>query len=213
MSKKIETIYTRSAPTYDWTEKVYRLFGFREELYRKRTIAALNLQAGATVVDLGCGTGKNFEQLLAQISVEGQIIGVDLTAAMLQEAQKKIDKNGWHNVTLVHADVADYNFPAQVDGVLSTFALGFSADYAQVIQRAAAALSPNGQLAIADMRWSDDLPRWMMRVGTRFAAPFGVSEESLKRDIVGEIGRNFDQSTHTFYYFNTVFVAVGTNKR
>lgn len=213
MSKKIEKLYSRQAKTYDWTEKIYRLFGFREEEYRHIAIEALDLQAGDTVIDLGCGTGKNFAPLLEKIGRTGILIGVDLTAAMLEQAQEKIDENDWQNVTLVHADVADYQFPDQFppDGILSTFALGFSADYAQVIERSAAALAEkSGTFVIADMRWSDKLPRWLMRIGTKFAAPFGVSETSLKRDLMGEIGRTFPKTEQTLHYFNTVFVAVGT---
>jgi demethylmenaquinone methyltransferase/2-methoxy-6-polyprenyl-1,4-benzoquinol methylase len=214
MSKKIEKLYSRQAKRYDWTEKIYRLFGFREEKYRRAVIAVLDLQEGDTVIDLGCGTGKNFEQILQKIGRTGILIGVDLTAAMLAQAQKRIDKNDWQNVTLVHTDVADYEFPVQfpADGILSTFALSFSADYAQVIQRSAAALAEkSGTFAVADMCWSDNLPRWLMWIGTKFAAPFGVSETSLRRDLLGEIGRNFPQTEQTLYYFDTVFVAAGIN--
>ncbi len=160
MSEEIEKIYTRHAPRYDLTEKVYRLFGFQEEQYRRDAIAALDLKQGDTVVDLGCGTGKNFAQILEKIGADGTLIGVDLTARMLRQAQRKIDKHNWQNVTLVHSDVADYRFPERIDGVLSTFALSFSVEYASVIQRSAQALrSTNGRIAIADMCWSDSNSR------------------------------------------------------
>lgn len=211
MSKRIEQLYTHHAPIYDLTEKVYRLFGFQEKRYRRDAIATLNLNVGDTVVDLGCGTGKNFAQILEKIGADGHLIGVDLTAAMLKQAQRKIDKYNWHNVTLVHSDVADYRFPDQVNGVLSTFALSFSEDYAAVIERSAEALRPvDGHLVIADMCWSDELPHWVMRVGTRFAAPFGVSHASLKRDMWGSVRQNFRIANRTYYYFNTVHILKGS---
>lgn len=208
----IESLYAQRAERYDLTEKVYRLFGFREELYRREAIAALKLQPGDTVVDLGCGTGKNFAHLLEKIGRTGTIIGVDLTAAMLAQAQQKIERNGWSNVQLINADVGDFVFPAQADAVLSTFALSFSADYAQVIQRSAHTLTDSGRLAIADMQWTDQLPTWLMRVGTRFAGLFGVSHTSLKRDLAGAIEQTFPKSLIKPFYFNTVFVGVGSNQ-
>lgn len=208
-STDIAKLYTKRAARYDLTEKIYLPFGFREERYRRDAIAALDLQVGDTVIDLGCGTGKNFAQLLEKIGPTGTLIGVDLTAAMLTQAQKKIDQQGWRNVQLINADIADFVFPQQVDAIISTFALSFSAEYATVIERSAAVLKPTGTLVIADMQWTDTLPPWLMRVGTRFASLFGVSTRSLKRNLAETIRIHFPITTITAYYFGTVFVGVG----
>lgn len=123
---RIAKVYQRLAKFYDLLGEeilgwILSPFGYRS--YRKRAIAAMNLQPGDTVVDLGCGTGLNFSLLEKAIGADGKIIGVDLTNAMLGQARKRLESNAWTNVELVQSDAADYSFPAGVDGILSTWAL------------------------------------------------------------------------------------------
>jgi ubiquinone/menaquinone biosynthesis C-methylase UbiE len=47
-------------------------------------------------------------------------LGVDLTDAMVAQAQDRIETHGWSNISLVQADAADFNFPTGVDAILST---------------------------------------------------------------------------------------------
>ena len=84
---------------------------------------ALGLRAGDSVIDIACGTGLNFPLIEEAIGPEGRIVGVDLTDAMLAQAQDRIKANGWRNISLVQADAADFGFPAGVDAILSTYAL------------------------------------------------------------------------------------------
>lgn len=158
MNKQIEAKYTRHASRYDTIEKIYRLFGFREEHYRRIAIDALNLREGDTVVDLGCGTGKNFAQIIDQIGPKGHLIGVDLTSAMLEQAQHKIDKRNWSNISLFHMNMSEFIFPAEVDAVVSIFALSFSDSYRTVIQNSTTSLRTGECLVVADMRWSNSVP-------------------------------------------------------
>jgi hypothetical protein len=48
---------------YDLTAHFYYLIGFREWSYRKRAIRTLRLQPGASVVEIGCGSGLNLPLL------------------------------------------------------------------------------------------------------------------------------------------------------
>lgn len=97
--------------------------GFREWAYRRRAVALLQLRPGATVVEIGCGTGLNFRLVLERIGPTGQLIGVDFSAEMLERARRRIAAKGWNNVQLVQVRATDYDFPAGVDAVISTFAL------------------------------------------------------------------------------------------
>lgn len=83
---EVREIYRRIAPNYDRSLLLLRLCGFREQHYRRRAVAALALRPGATVVDLGCGTGRNFPLLRAAVGPQGRVVGVDLTDAMLRAA-------------------------------------------------------------------------------------------------------------------------------
>ena len=127
-------------------------------------VQALNLKQGNTVVEIGCGTGLNFNFLRQKVGPEGRIIGVDLTPEMLEMADKRIRRNGWSNITLVQSDAAAYGFSEHIDGIISTFALTLVPEYDKVIQRGAAALSPSCRFVIVDFKKSDNWPIWLLKL-------------------------------------------------
>ncbi|MGH2882633.1 MAG: class I SAM-dependent methyltransferase, partial [Solirubrobacteraceae bacterium] len=136
----IET-YRKKAKHYDITSQFYPAPGYPQRAHRLRAVQALGLCPGDTVVDIACGTGLNFPLIEQVIGPDGRIVGVDLTDAMLARAQDRIETNGWGNISLVQADAADFDFPTEVDAILSTYALSQVPDCAEVITHGAAALS------------------------------------------------------------------------
>ena len=135
----IET-YRKKAKHYDITSRLYPAPGYPQRAQRLRAVHALGLRPGDSVIDMACGTGLNFSLIEELIGPDGRILGVDLTDAMLDRAQDRIKKNGWSNVSLVQADAVDFDFPTDVDAILSTYALTQVPDCAKVIAHGAAAL-------------------------------------------------------------------------
>ena len=76
------------------------------EKYRSYTIDLLGDLDGATVLDLGCGTGRNFSLLVERVGERGNIIGVDYSEGMLEQARRRIQAKGWRNIELVRGDGA-----------------------------------------------------------------------------------------------------------
>src|SRR5215471_12963453 len=151
---RLIALYQKQAKGYDQSG-IHGLDAFRGEAVRR-----LELRRGDLVVDLGCGTGLNFAWLQEAIGPEGRIIGVDLTDAMLEQARLRIATEGWNNVELVQADAASYEFPIQVNGILSTFVLTFLPQAQLVIQNGCRALAPGGRWVVLDMAWPRALPMW-----------------------------------------------------
>jgi hypothetical protein len=118
-ARLIET-YRRSAKWYDVTSRFYPVPGYPQRAHRLRAVRALGLRPGASVVEIGCGTGLNFPSIERAVGPEGRIVGVDLSDSMLAQAQHRIDTNGWSNISLVHTDAAEFEFPTGVDGILAT---------------------------------------------------------------------------------------------
>src|SRR5262249_9161950 len=129
-----------------------------------------------------CGTGLNFPLLEEAIGPAGRIVGVDLTDAMLARAQDRIATNGWGNISLVQADAAIFEFPPDVDAILSTYALSQVPECAQVIAHGAAALSSGGgRWVVLDLKLPGHTPRWVAQLGTAMLRPFASIDEWIMR--------------------------------
>jgi len=173
--------YHDRARHYDITANLYYLFGFREWAYRRKAVQALRLRPGDTVVEVGCGTGLNFPLLEQVIGPEGRIVGIDLTDAMLAQAQRRIQACGWRNVSLVQADALEFQFPAGVNAILSTFALSLVPECAEVIAHGSAALSPGGSFVVLDLKLPEPAPGWLVPVLLPMVRPFAVTVEVITR--------------------------------
>ena len=121
--ERLIEIYRKKAKHYNLTYRLYPVPGYPLRAQRMRAVQALGLRPGDSVVDIACGTGLNFSLIEQVIGPEGRIVGVDLTDAMLAQAQHRIETNGWSNISLVQADAAEFDFPTEVDAILSTYAL------------------------------------------------------------------------------------------
>ena len=77
---------------------------------------------------------------------------------MLAEAQDRVETNGWRNVSLVQSDAAAFEFPSEVDAILSTYALTQVTGCADVIAHGAAALRPGGRWTVLDLKLPDYAP-------------------------------------------------------
>jgi demethylmenaquinone methyltransferase/2-methoxy-6-polyprenyl-1,4-benzoquinol methylase len=149
---------------------------------RKEAVKRLHLKHGDLVVDIGCGTGLNFSWLQEAVGPQGRIIGVDLTDAMLEQARLRVAREGWKNVDLVQADASFYEFPVQVDGILSTFALTFIPQAKLVIQNGCRALVPGGVWVVLDISWPRAWPLWLRHLLFFFhLSAYGITGEVLKQ--------------------------------
>lgn len=145
--EQIKTLYRKMAKRYNFTANLYYLIGFREYAYRKKAVGALQLKKGDMIVEICCGTGINFSLFQQAVGVEGKIIGVDLTDAMLAMAKSRIEENKWKNVELVHSDAVLFQFPQNIDGIISTFALTLVPEFDTVIRNGCRSLKKGGRYA------------------------------------------------------------------
>ncbi|HEY6480275.1 MAG TPA: methyltransferase domain-containing protein [Streptosporangiaceae bacterium] len=206
--------YRKKAKHYDVTSRLYPAPGYPQRGQRLRVVQALGLRPGDSVVDMACGTGLNFSLLQEMIGPEGRIIGVDLTDAMLGQAQDRIAANGWRNVSLVQADAAEFDFPAEVDAILSTYALSQVPECGKVIAHGAAALTGGGRWAVLDLKVPGRTPQWLAQAGTAMVRPFaGIEEWIMRRPweaIRAAVYEELADPSWTELFFGTAFLAAGT---
>jgi demethylmenaquinone methyltransferase/2-methoxy-6-polyprenyl-1,4-benzoquinol methylase len=210
----IET-YRRKAPHYDVTSRLYPVPGYPQRAQRVRAVESLGLRPGDTVVDIACGTGLNFRLLQEAIGPGGQIVGVDLTDAMLARAAERVGAHGWSNVRLVQSDAEAFDFPAGVDGILSTYALTQVPGREHVIAKGAAALSAGGRWAVLDLKIPDRTPGWLSRLGVAVVPTSASLDEWVARrpweTIRAAMRDRLADPSWTELCFGTAFLAAGSS--
>jgi SAM-dependent methyltransferase len=100
------------------------------------------------VLDIGCGTGQTTRDA-ARIAVDGDALGVDLSAAMLEIARQRATSEGLGNVHFRQVDAQIHPFdPAGYDVVISRTGSMFFADLVAAFGNIARATRPGGRLAM-----------------------------------------------------------------
>ena len=73
------------------------------EPVRRRAVERLALQAGDTVLDVGCGTGLSLPLLQQAIGATGRIVGIEQSPEMVALARRRVAQHAWRNVELIEA--------------------------------------------------------------------------------------------------------------
>ena len=68
---------------------------------RLEAISKLHVESGDTVIDLGCGTGLNLEELSQSVGKSGVVIAVEPSQGMLKQAKKKSESFAFNNVIFI----------------------------------------------------------------------------------------------------------------
>lgn len=114
---------------------------------------------GEQVVDVGCGAGIDTLIAARMVAPEGQVIGVDMTPAMLRKAQQAANEARLDNVLFREGygeelPVAD----EWADVVISNGVLNLMPDKAAGLEEMARVLKPNGRLQIGDILVQKEVP-------------------------------------------------------
>jgi ubiquinone/menaquinone biosynthesis C-methylase UbiE len=130
--------------------------GRAEEEAPELLLAALGLDGGETVVDLGCGSGYYTRRLAQAVGESGAVYGVDIQPEMLELLRRSAEEAGLDNVVPVLGATDDMRLPPQVVGEVDLILL---VDVYHEIQDPAAmlanmrqALAPGGRVALVEFR-------------------------------------------------------------
>lgn len=181
----MDAVYRRQRHIYDATRKYY-LLG------RDRLIGELTPPKDGSVLEIGCGTGRNL-LLAARRWPAARLFGLDISAQMLASARSKLASAGVP-VRLAQADATHFS-PLALFGqsgferVFISYSLSMIPDWQAAINAALAALNPGGELHVVDFGMQDGLPGWFRKLLRAWLAKFHVTPRASLEAALREAAR------------------------
>lgn len=180
----MDAIYRTQRHFYDLTRKYY-LLG------RDRLIAGLAPPPAGSVLEIGCGTGRNLIAA-ARAWPAARCYGIDISAAMLETARARVAAAGLAGrIVLAQGDASAFDAPAlfgmpAFDRIFQSYTLSMIPDWHGAIGEAAGKLAPGGRLDIVDFGQQEALPRWFRALLVAWLATFDVCPRA---DLVAAVDR------------------------
>jgi demethylmenaquinone methyltransferase/2-methoxy-6-polyprenyl-1,4-benzoquinol methylase len=149
-------LFASIAPSYD---KINRLLSLgQDQNWRKYALARAQVPPGGKLLDVATGTG-DVALLAAGRLADAQIVGVDLTSAMLDVARGKAQEKAVQRIHWVNSDGLALAFPSNTfDAVISVFMLRNVPDVAQAFAEQVRVVRPGGRVVCLEMTWPQHFP-------------------------------------------------------
>ena len=129
---------------------------------------------------------------------------------MLTVARGRVEHFGWSNVELVQEDIATYEFPESVSGVLAVGSFGYLANFEPVVERASHALVPGGRLVILDGKKPDRCPSWLFNMFVALFRPFRLNLDYFSHHPWETVPRFFEDTAFEERYGGLMYISSGT---
>jgi S-adenosylmethionine-diacylgycerolhomoserine-N-methlytransferase len=169
----MDDVYGVQRHIYDLTRKYY-LLG------RDRLIRDLDPPPGGSVLEIGCGTGRNLVAIGRRYP-DVKLYGVDISRAMLDTAARAVARAGLaERAQVALGDAARFDAAAlfgrgQFDRVVISYALSMIPDWEGALSEAARCIAPGGRLDIVDFGMQRGLPPLWRRALFAWLAKFHVT--------------------------------------
>lgn len=183
----MDGIYRYQRYIYDATRKYY-LLG------RDRLLDDLQPPPGGTILEIGCGTGRNLI-LAARRYPNARLYGFDISSEMLKTARASIARAGFADrITVAEGDATAFDAQAlfgraQFDRVFVSYAFSMIPPWRQAIAPALHAVAPGGRLHVVDFGQFEGWPGFFKAGMFAWLAKFTVHpradlEEALREAAV-----------------------------
>jgi S-adenosylmethionine-diacylgycerolhomoserine-N-methlytransferase len=181
-TQRMNRMYRRQRYIYDGTRRYY-LLG------RDQLIDRLQPAPGASVLEIGCGTGRNLVHA-AGLYPDARFFGIDVSTEMLTSAISAISRRGLtKRIRVAHGDATAFDPQVlfgvpRFDHVMISYSLSMIPDWRRVLQLAAGHLKPGGRLHIVDFGNQERLPGMARALLLRWLAMFDVNPRDDLRGVL-----------------------------
>lgn len=188
----MDRVYRTQRHIYDLTRKYY-LLG------RDGLIADLAPPPGGSVLEIGCGTGRNLIAV-GKAWPGVQLFGIDISDAMLETARASVAKVGVP-ATLAQGDACDFDAQAlfgraTFDRVFISYALSMIPDWKAALGQAAGCVAPGGRLEVVDFGQQGGLPTLWRRALFGWLAQFHVAPRTELGEVVAALAKETGGAGH-----------------
>ena len=123
----------------------------------------MEVEAGKSILDLGCGTGITFDLLRRKVGKSGMITGVDFSIEMAQKAHRNFP---FDNVTVVDADATHLPFKdSSFDMAVSFASFPHFSDKQRALSEIDRVLKPQGWFYIIHLMSSKEIAEAHQSIG------------------------------------------------
>jgi S-adenosylmethionine-diacylgycerolhomoserine-N-methlytransferase len=177
----MDRLYRHQRHIYDLTRKYY-LLG-RDDL-----ITALAPPLRGSVLEIGCGTGRNL-LVVRRRYPQARLFGLDISEEMLDTARRNSQAR---NIIYARADAADFNpsdlfDEAHFDRIFISYALSMIPSWQAVLASAAKMLAPGGELHVIDFGQQERLPKAFRSALRSWLAKFHVTPRAQLREVMQQL--------------------------
>lgn len=155
--RDMDRMYRFQRHIYDATRQFY-LLG------RERLIRELGVPENGSVLEIGCGTGRNLVKV-ASAYPTARVHGFDISSEMLKSAGGAIVKSGFTNrIAIAEGDALTFDPRAAFgiaafDRVYLSYTLSMVPQWQQALEHAVRLVAPGGELHVTDFGLFEGAPR------------------------------------------------------
>jgi S-adenosylmethionine-diacylgycerolhomoserine-N-methlytransferase len=182
-AQRMDRIYRNQRHIYDFTRKYY-LLG------RDRLIERLAVGPGDSVLEIGCGTGRNLIVAARRYPL-ARFFGIDISSVMLASAMTAISRARLSSrIVVARADATCFD-PLELFGqqqfarVFLSYSLSMIPAWQTVIDNALHLLAAGGELHMIDFGRQENLPSWFGTGLRHWLSLFKVApRDDLERTLI-----------------------------
>ena len=160
---------------------------------RQTLIEQVGIRPGDRVLEIGCGTGENFESIQRLLAGSGELIGIDCSPPLLEKAHERVRRSGWKNVRLIEVEYGKETITrGRADVVLFSYSLSMIPDWKMALACARSELWTGGRIGVVDFCKPVNSSKW-------FADWLALNHVNVNQPYEQELSRLFRKMWHLRY--------------